>query len=201
MRNKALIKKVQNFCKSEMSESRCTKLQFHNWGHTEDVVSNSLFIAEKEKLDDEAIEELIIAAYFHDLGNITSSEEHEKRSCNYAEKFLSKEGYFVGRILNVKKIIKATKMPQCPKNIAQCVICDADLAHLGERDFIIKNDNLRQELATYSNLEYTDQEWIAMNIEFLENHDFCTQFARTYYAKQKAKNIEILKILRKDYKL
>lgn len=200
MRNNALIKKVRDFSKSEISKSRCAKLQFHNWKHTEDVVSNSLFIAENEKLDDETIEELVIAAYFHDLGNITSSDEHEQRSCNYAEKFLRKEGYFVSRILNVKKIIKATKMPQCPKNIAQCVICDADLAHLGEPDFIIKNDNLREELTIYSSLEYTDQEWMEKNIEFLENHDFCTQFARTYYKKQKAKNIEMLKMLRQDTK-
>lgn len=68
--NTELIEKVRAYCKKLMESSRCVELQFHNWEHTEDVVRNAKFIASHEQLADDTIEEIIIASYFHDTGNV-----------------------------------------------------------------------------------------------------------------------------------
>tara|TARA_R110002020_G_scaffold475938_1_gene714716 strand:- start:12236 stop:12673 length:438 start_codon:yes stop_codon:yes gene_type:complete len=145
MKNESLIEKVRAYCKEVMASSRCKNLPFHNWQHTKDVVRNSEFLAKHEKLPEETVEELIIASYFHDIGHIKEAAAHEKLSCEFAQEFLKKEGYPDQRIINIIYNIKATAMPQHPETLSQKVICDADLAHLGKKNFFIKNSNLRKE--------------------------------------------------------
>ncbi|WP_194852419.1 HD domain-containing protein [Nonlabens antarcticus] len=192
--NKELIDKVRVYCKEVMESSRCKKLQFHNWQHTKDVVENSELIARNEKLTEEMVEELIISSYFHDLGNTQGSTDHEKRSCEYAQEFLTAQGYSDQKIMNILYNIKATTMPQHPETISEKVICDADLAHLGKANFLDKNKALRLEWERYSNVLFTDEQWIGMNVSFLSQHSFHTDFAKEYYGTQKIENIKALNI-------
>lgn len=83
-------------------------------------------------------------------------------------------------------------MPQQPITLAQKVICDADLAHLGKANFSQKNKNLRKEWDLYNHLQYTDEQWVVMNLNFLQNHNFHTSFAREHYRKQKEDNLKYL---------
>jgi len=192
--NKILIDKVREYCWEVMESGRCKKLQFHNWQHTQDVVKNSELIARNEKLSEEMIEELIIASYFHDLGNTEESAYHEKLSCEYAREFLTAQEYSDQRIINIIHIIRATEMPQKPSTISEKVICDADLAHLGKQCFIRKNKALRQEWEKFNHAVFTEKQWIDMNVSFLTNHSFHTDFAKRFYGAIKDKNIEALKL-------
>ncbi len=189
-----LIEKVRAYCKSIIEESRCKDLPFHNWKHTKDVVHASKSIAYNENLPEEKIEELLIAAYFHDIGNIQGPVEHEDLSCEYAQGFLGKEVYASHRIENVLNIINATKLPQNPKTLPQKIICDADLAHLGKKNFTTRNSMLRKEWSIFNDQKYTDEQWINMNIDFLKNHNYHTEFAQKNYAQQKKENIELLQV-------
>jgi predicted metal-dependent HD superfamily phosphohydrolase len=191
--NMELIDKVREYCKGVMDSSRCKMLQFHNWQHTKDVVENSELIARNEKLSDKQIEELIIASYFHDLGNTQGSADHEKRSCSYAKEFLTAQRYSDQRIINIIHTIRATEIPQRPETIAEKVICDADLAHLGKQSYMRKNKALRLEWEKFNGTSFTEKEWIEMNVSFLSQHTFHTDFANKHYGKQKVENIEKLK--------
>lgn len=195
--NIELIGKVRAYCKELMESSRCQELQFHNWEHTEDVVRNAKFIAKHEQLADDTIEEIIIASYFHDTGNMKQAAGHEKLSCEYAQEFLTNLSYNDQRIINIIYNIMATEMPQQPETISEKVICDADLAHLGKTNFIIKNTNLRKEWDQHCNTRFTDEQWIAMNVQFLKNHSFHSAFAKAHFAKQKVVNIEKLLAIEK----
>ena len=42
--------------------------------------------------------------------------------------------------------IIATTMPQRPKNLVEKVVCDADLIHIGTKEFFRKNDLLKEEI-------------------------------------------------------
>lgn len=191
--NLEIIEKVREYCKNIMDHSRCKRLQFHNWQHTKDVVQNAEYIAKNENLSEETIEELIISSYFHDLGNAEGAAGHEKLSCEFAQEFLTKIGYDDQRIINIIYNIRATEMPQQPETISQKVICDADLAHLGKTNFLTKNSNLRKEWEMYNDITFTDEQWVAMNLSFLSNHCFHTDFARKNYETNKLKNIQKLK--------
>ena len=195
MENLGLIEKTKIYCKEMMEASRCQYLPFHNWKHTKEVVENSKTIAKGEHLPNETIEELIIASYFHDLGNSREFSNHERVSCKFAQNFLSKQGFSIHRTIHITQIIEATQMPQNPKTITQKVICDADLTHLGKKNFLIKNLKLRKEWAAFNNQKFSDREWIFLNIDFLERHNFYTAFARKHFTTQKNENIKLLKSL------
>ena len=168
-------------------------MPFHNWEHTQDVVLNSELIAKHENLESNTIEELIIASYFHDIGHIDNAHEHEELSCKYAQEFLKKERYDGHRIMNVIESIRATKINQSPKAISQKIICDADLSHLGKENFKTKNSQLRKEWEIYNGMEYSEEEWIEMNIVFMEKHLFYTTYAKENFSIQKLKNIGFFK--------
>ncbi len=187
-----LTKKAKEYCKELLKASRCNDFQFHNWKHTRDVVRNAIFIGKNEGVSNDTLEELIIAAYFHDLGNIKSIDGHEILSCYYAKEFLLSESFPEKRIKNAVNIIKATQMPQQPVTIAQKVICDADLAHLGKKNFISKNKHLRKEWHEQCDMTFTDEQWLVMNVKFLKEHTFHTGFAQKHYNEQKIENLVIL---------
>ena len=189
-----LIEKVRVHCYDLMDNGRCALLQFHNWQHTEDVVENVQIIAKSEGLNQQCIEELIIAAYFHDLGNIKTFTGHEVLSCYYANSFLTSQKFPKNRLQIVLANIKATKMPQNPKTLSQKIMCDADLAHLGKTNFLTKNSNLRKEWEMHSNITFTDEQWVDMNLSFLSNHYFHTDSARKIYTAHKLENIKKLTI-------
>ncbi|WP_341200226.1 HD domain-containing protein [Croceibacter atlanticus] len=193
--NLELISKVRAYCKSLINNSKCKELPFHNWQHTEDVAIQTALISSFENLKDSEAEDLIIASYFHDTGNIEDVCNHEHFSCEFAASFLANEDFPEHRIKNVVSAIKATKMPQQPVSKLQQIICDADLAHLGKANFITKNLKLRFEWETCNNIKFTDVEWADLNIKFLEGHKFHTPFAQRNFTVQKSKNIDSLKTM------
>lgn len=192
MIHKSLLKKVRDYCSTVMNEGRCSRLPFHNWEHTLDVVYHVKRIAQGEELSKQTISELTIAAYFHDLGNERGAAGHEALSCEYAHHFLKKEGCSLKQITAITTLIRATEISKQPTSIAEQVICDADLIHLGTQNFRKKNAKLREEWATCNNALYTDEEWIVKNINFLKEHTFYTGYAKERYAAQKTKNLNLL---------
>jgi hypothetical protein len=57
---------------------------------------------------------------------------------------------------------------------------------------------IREEWSLTRNLNYTDEQWHALNIEFISNHQFHTKYCRKNYDKRKKKNISFLKLLMKE---
>lgn len=190
-----LIEKARAHCYRLIEQSRCSKLPFHNWEHTQNVVRNVKEISSAEKIDLSELNLLVLAAYFHDVGHVKEAENHEKISCQYADDFLEKNGCNKENIKTVQNIIMTTVMPQNPQTELQRIICDADLAHLGKVSFGSQNEKLRREWSYYGNAEFSDREWFEMNIHFLERHSFHTEFAKKHFTNQKTENIEILKSL------
>jgi hypothetical protein len=73
--------------------------------------------------------------------------------------------------------------------------------HLGQKDFFHKADLLREEWSLTRNLNYTDEQWHALNFEFTSKHHFHTAYCRENYNKRKNKNILVIaKLMNKDKK-
>lgn len=187
--NIELIKKTEKYCKELLNNGRCNLFQFHNYGHTSEVVHNANLIAKKSNLTDTEREMVLIAAYFHDVGNIETISGHEKLSCKIAREFLQKQNFPEDKISIVESTILSTEMGREPTNLLEEILKDADLSHLGMTTFTERNRLLRLEWETFLDMIFSDEEWINLNIRFLEEHHFYTEVAQNIFGKQKSANV------------
>src|SRR6476620_1591109 len=154
-------------------------LVFHNLEHTQQVVAAAEELATYHNLNDEDRLTLLLAAWFHDTGfSSGKAEDHEKESIRLATDFLKSKGVEDETIQRVSSSIQATHMPQSPLSLVEKIICDADLSHLGSNEFKKMNDHLRQEQEFYFNTQFSKKEWRQRNIEFLESHQYFTDYAQ-----------------------
>ena len=168
---------------------------FHNLDHTQRVVAAAEEMAAHYDLNDEDRFVLLISAWFHDTGfTLGKAEEHEKESIRLATDFLQQRSIDQEIIQKVSSCIQATRMPQSPLSQVEKIMCDADLFHLGSDDFKRMTGHLKQEQEYYFQKEISKKEWRQRNIEFLEAHQYFTDYAQE---KQEPKKQEWIKELRK----
>lgn len=184
----SLISKAKHHCIYLLEHSRCAEMPYHNLQHTCDVYRNVQLIGGFEDLDEPSFEILKLAALFHDTGLSEAYHGHEEVSAKNAQRFLESIDYPKAKLEQVIACIQATRLPQQPKSVLEKVICDADLFHLSNDDFLEKNKLLRQEWEQYLNKVYTESEWHELNTSFLENHQYHTVFGSTVLKFGKLKN-------------
>ena len=135
---------------------------------------------------------LLTAAWFHDLGFIEGRTGHEVIGARIVSEVLPGLGFSIEQIQTVRNVIIATVIPQSPKTILGQIMADADLDVLGRDDFMVRNANLRRELAFFGQ-EFTDLQWFSDQLRFLEAHTYFTASARTLRDAGQAKNVAELK--------
>jgi len=165
---------------------------YHDLEHTVQVVKAMEEIAESYELNDEQLENLHIAAWFHDTGYTKGPQQHEERSCEQASQWMKENGYSHERIEAVSQIIMATKLPQNPQSLPEQIIADADLSHLGKTTYWQRCDLVRQEMAYLSGKHMSEKEWVEFEIEFMEKHSYHTTVAQRLYDKRKQKYVRQL---------
>jgi HD superfamily phosphodiesterase len=155
------------------------KFTFHNLTHTQQVVSAASEMAGHFNLNEDDRVVLLLAALFHDTGFKSGHpEEHERESIRLATEFLQQQGADADLIQRVSSCIQATRMPQSPLSQVEKILCDADLFHLGSGDFKKRNEQLRMEQEAYFGKPISKREWRQRNIEFLESHQYFTDYAQ-----------------------
>lgn len=184
-----IIKKAEQYVNTLFREKLPGKLIYHNFAHTLDVVEYSRKIGKKSGLNDDELEIVTLAAWFHDTGYIDTYKGHEDRGKEIAKDFFAKNPYPADKIEKIFGCIEATKMPQKPQNLLEEVICDADLIHLGEVDFFEYSDLLKSEWETLGIKQVSEAEWHKGSVELLSWHKFFTPYARKKYEQQQAANL------------
>ena len=168
------------------------QFDFHNYQHTYNVFSYSIGIGSHCGLNFRELEPVIIAAWFHDLGYSKIYKGHENQSIKMALKFLSKHKYDLAKSRKVISCIKATQMPQSPKDLLGMIICDADMYHLSTLKFFEMSTLLRKEWQKLLGKEYLDNQWKEFNLKFLQRHQYFTTYGLSVLNEGKIKNIKIL---------
>ncbi|TXD46901.1 Pycsar system effector family protein [Polaribacter sp. IC073] len=196
----ALIIEVEKFIFSFLNENIHPNFVYHNLAHTQRVVAKSKEIAENLALEPTALEDLVIAAWFHDTGYVDGAKNHEEKSAQIATAFLTAKNVSVKRVERVVAIILATEVNYVPKNNLEEIIRDADCAHLASKSFLDLTSLLRKEWELSSEKIYTQSEWIELNLSFLtQKHKYYTDFALRNWTKGKEKNLA--KLLKNQKKL
>ncbi|MDB5196097.1 MAG: hypothetical protein JWP88_467 [Flaviaesturariibacter sp.] len=167
---------------------------FHNLEHTQQVARAADEIAAHYQLSEQDRAVLLLSAWFHDTGFSTGqAEEHEKESLLIATEFLLSKNVDPDLIQRVSSCIQATRMPQSPLSQVEKIMCDADLYHLGSQEFKKMNEHLKQEQEAYFKKEFGNKEWRQRNIDFLESHQYFTDYCQQKLEPQKQEWIKQLR--------
>jgi predicted metal-dependent HD superfamily phosphohydrolase len=186
---------AENHIKSLLNE-KMPSLQYHNISHIYDVLESAMIIAENEKLTDEEIKLLRIAALFHDVGFIQSSANHEEKGAAMAAEILFEYGFDEHQIRKIQNMIMATRIPQSPVDKLEKILCDADLDYLGRDDFYEIGGRLFEELKAHRIIE-TEREWNLVQKTFLESHRYHTEYSKAHRERFKKQRLnEIAEKLR-----
>ena len=192
MEESKILQEVREFVEAKLKAEIPSTFHYHNLSHTREVVEAVEKIATAEKISDEDLEILLLAAWFHDTGYTQTYDDHEAESAAIADRFLSEKDFPEPRKKEVIQLILATKYPPSPESLLEEIICDADTYSLGVPDYIDKNQKIRQEWLEVHGSEYEDKEWLEMSIAFLQTHRYFTDFAKKNLEAGKFKNIETL---------
>lgn len=195
-----ILQEIEVYVRNCLLEQMPENYVYHDLQHTINVVNACEEIGVGNNLSYEEKEILAIAAWFHDIGYIEGPTDHEQRGAIQAETFLKARNYAPHKIELIKGCILATKMPQNPQTRLQTIICDADLNHLGKKNYWYRCDRLRLEFAIGFDKVMTDDEWIDFEIAFLKNHKFTNDYASQLFDTQKAKHLKKLIKLKKHIK-
>jgi len=189
-----ILSNAQMFVTDLFTNKVSKSIRFHTLEHTQGVVLAAEEMAQYYQLPPEDRLTVVLAAWFHDTGFTSGDAEgHEDRSVKFAEKFLQEQRAEEALIAKVRSAIEATRLPQTPKNLVEQILCDADLYHLGTDDFKGRSKLLKEELIEVSKKDISKKQWKKINVNFLENHKYFTDYARRKLQPVKDRNLRLLK--------
>lgn len=184
-----IVESAELYVVNYLKHNLPTGTLYHGISHTQDVVDAAKTLIKEEGISDEDAECILVAAWFHDVGFTKGSDGHEVLSIQEATSFLTDHEYPIEKIDKVTGCIKATQMPQNPKNLLEKIMCDADLFHVATTSFESSSKLLRAEWELLESKTLTDVEWYQCNSEFLRGHKFFTDFAFRHWSGMKAANL------------
>ncbi|GAB2776987.1 HD domain-containing protein [Salinimicrobium soli] len=174
---------------SKLESKLPSYLKYHNPAHTLYVLEMAEFIGKKEKIADRDLFLIKIAALYHDCGFIIQRKDHETISCEMATKELPEFGFPEEEIKKICGMIMATKIPQKPKNKLEMILADADLEYLGTDNFGEISQRLYLEMKHFEP-DLTVEQWNEIQVNFLTNHHYHTNYCQTHREPKKLLNLE-----------
>jgi predicted metal-dependent HD superfamily phosphohydrolase len=179
---------ILNRLKSELKSD----LYYHRPEHTIDVANVCEQYIERYELSQEDAHLLRIAAVAHDFGYTQTYQNHEEKGAELIAPIMEKEGYTLEQIDTVTGMIMATKVPQLPTTLLEQIIADADLDYLGRSDYPELSGLLYKEFKSKGIIQ-SDEDWLHLQVSFLNSHNFHTDFAQNYRERVKTKTLKRLK--------
>lgn len=174
----------------ELSEKLPGHLTYHNLNHIIDVANVCNHYIDYYMISDRVADLIRIAAVAHDFGYIFTPIEHEERSITEVRPMLQK--YSDAEIALIDGMIRATKVPQKPGNLYEDIMADADLDYLGRDDYGPISEGLYKEFLHFGVVK-NEIDWLQLQIRFLENHSFHTDWARKHRSEAKQERLQRLR--------
>ncbi|MCR9015124.1 HD domain-containing protein [Aquiflexum gelatinilyticum] len=169
--------KLRRIVLEQLKNGLPKNLTYHDVNHVLDVLGVCNQYIKRFKIEGTDAYLLRIGALVHDLGFTKSTQNHEEVGAEMAQNIMESLKMDPAHIETVKGLVMATKIPQNPKTDLQKIICDSDLDYLGRKDYVEISGKLYQELKS-TNVIKTREDWVELQIRFLNSHTFHTEFAR-----------------------
>ena len=191
--NEGIIAEAEQFVTGLLKSETPEIYTYHTLNHTQDVFKNALLIGNREKLDEEEMSILSIAALFHDVGYLKKYKGHEEESAEIATRFLEQHGVDEYLRTIVAESIRATAFPQSPESRVAKVLCDADFMHLGQENYFELAEKLRKEQKNAGIHQLKKVEFDQESVRLFEMHNWHTAFCKKHLEETKQKNLEKLR--------
>ncbi|MDV6168762.1 DUF5706 domain-containing protein [Flavobacterium sp. DG1-102-2] len=185
-----IIQKAENYVFGLFKDKLSPDYIYHNFNHTLRVVKNVQDIARAEGINDQDIEPMVLAAWFHDAAYIDGPLNHEERSSIMAVEFLTANGYPVGKANLVADLIKVTRLGSTPETRDEKIMRDADCSHFADENYCDLSQLLREEWRLTQGKIFTELEWALINRNVLvHEHRFYSEFGKEKLQPLKEANI------------
>lgn len=187
------------FAEQEMLEK---KLPYHNWGHVRRFMRDADFLAVREHLTQLQRENVMIAAMFHDIGNIIARKGHEEIGRQILHELLLGTE-LEPRRAEIERLVIATDYTREPKTLDEKIMRDADIASKGRRflgGFFYTGRKLRREMKEAGTFPKTEGEWLDLCEQIL-SVPFYTATAQKHWDKGRLANIASIKRQKQYLKL
>ena len=168
----ALVKKYRSIAENILKNEISSDLVYHTIDHTRSVVSAFGSIGLASNLSEKDIELGSISAWFHDSGYSRGTINHENSSIEIFNENIEQGDFSDEDIAIIRSLIQCTKMPQKPTTTLEKCLCDADLHHLGTKDYVEKSNLLKKESENSSGRSMSKEAW---------NRNVLLFFERTYF--------------------
>jgi|SRR6185436_10723597 len=195
-----LLEKVKKYVNDIFQEKYDKRSTYHSFEHTREVAEAAEKIGKGSNLNNDELEAVIIAAWFHDTGYLFQHDDHESLSVKVAGEFLKSNNYPDEKIKRVADCILSTRMNYIPANLMEEVIHDADYINLANPDNFKQSELLKLESINYGGKEPDEEEWLTAELKFLLNHRYYTAYARKKLEEKKFDNIKKIKKKLKKYR-
>lgn len=196
-----MIKEAGAYVFQLLKEKLSKKLVYHNYRHTLETVTEAQALGEMCGLPPDELQDLVLAAWFHDTGYINTYKGHEDESKRIAGEWLQERGYPQERINRINGCIAATQAGVEPQGLLQELLVDADMSNIGKPIFPATAELLRVEWEIFLDKSFTDREWARFQMDFLLSTTFHSVQAQQKFAAQLGLNIqEQRKLLSKEEK-
>jgi hypothetical protein len=190
LENRKAYPRVCHKILAELKENLADHLTYHRYEHTIDVANVSNHYIEYYMIADHVAELIRIAAVAHDYGYLFTPNQHEERGIVELRPLLT--DYSDAQIALIDGMIRATKVPQQPKNLYEEILADSDLDYLGRDDYDKLSEGLRKEFLHFGVIQ-NDRDWLEIQIKFLENHKFHTEWANLHRSDSKQRVLQRLR--------
>lgn len=165
---------------------------YHDLKHTLYVRDATQELGRRYQLSEEELEQLELAALFHDTGFTKTYQGHEDVSKEIASSFLKEQHLSDERIRQINQLIEVTKVSVEPEPLLEKIMKDADFNTSGPT-YEEKSEALRKEWEVFNGQQFTEEGWLKNGLEFWESHRFYTGEAQALYGEAKRKTLKSLK--------
>lgn len=183
-----LRKRAFEMLKTQLPEN----LYYHGFNHTKNILKVVNQYIQREDINDYQAKLLRLATIMHDIGFVKTYQNHEEVGVEIATQLMNDLSFSEQDIDEVSGMIMATRIPQKPHNKLEQIICDADLDYLGRNDFYPISNLLFRELKE-RDLIANKKDWNQKQVQFLEAHQYHTDYAKKNRQPKKRLRIKELK--------
>ncbi|WP_108869380.1 Pycsar system effector family protein [Aquimarina aquimarini] len=186
----SLLEKTDLFVSELFEKELPNSCIYHNYDHTKRVFKSTKEIIDSINISVEDKEVLLLTALLHDTGYSKSTKNHEERSAEIAQDFLSQHNVSHEVIKKIASLIMATKMEHDPVNLMEKIIRDADASHFAKDYYTETSELLRKEFHLNNICEFTTTDWLKTNIDLFQNkHRYYTEYAIHNWKPKKEENL------------
>jgi len=185
-----LIKQAKSALLEQFNQQQPSHLLYHSYQHSIEVAETCALIAQNETLTPQERENLLIAAYFHDIGYLKGYQRHENSSKEFAQQWLNAKNLPPASIQQVLDCIEATRFGSNPQTLLEQIIADADISY-GLKHYPLRSRLLRAEWESSKTIAktYPKMEWLKLQTQFLSQIRFHTDYARQHFAPLASKHL------------